>query len=124
MEEIERGMTPLMKTTEILKALMNQVCGWLILTMETEDMFLSGLLPTLDLEIGVLPNNKILYQYYEKPMVPNMVLHKRSAMPESTRRSTLNQELIRRMVNTELKWWITTRKSSLIVSIQWSRPDK
>ena len=99
-EEMDAGMTPLMKTTEILKALMNNVCGWLILTMETEDMFLSGLLPTLDLEIKVLDNNKILYQYYEKPMVPDMVLHKRSAMPEGTRRSTLNQELIRRMVNT------------------------
>ena len=45
-------------------------------------------------------DNKILYQYYEKPMVPNMVLHRRSAMPEGTRRATLNQELIRRMVNT------------------------
>ena len=33
-------------------------------------------------------------------MVPNMVLHRRSAMPETTRRATLNQELIRRMVNT------------------------
>ena len=29
-----------------------------------------------------------------------MVLHRRSAMPETTRRATLNQELIRRMVNT------------------------
>ena len=33
-------------------------------------------------------------------MTPDMVLHSRSAMPEATRRSTLNQELIRRMVNT------------------------
>ena len=33
-------------------------------------------------------------------MVPNMVIHRRSAMPESTRRATLNQELIRRMVIT------------------------
>ena len=29
-----------------------------------------------------------------------MVLHKRSAMPESVRRATLNQEMVRRMVNT------------------------
>ena len=93
-------MTSLQKTTEILQSLMNSVCGWLVLTMETEDMFESGLLPTLDLEIGVMEDNKIIYYYYEKPMVPNMVLHRRSAMPENTRRSTLNQELIRRMVNT------------------------
>ena len=99
-EEMGNGMTPLQKTTQILKAMMNNVCGWLVLTMETEDMFESGLLPTLDLEIGVLMDNKIIYQYYEKPMVPNMVLHRRSAMPENTRRSTLNQELIRRMINT------------------------
>ena len=94
------GMTPLQKTTQILKAMMNNVRGWLVLTMETEDMFESGILPTLDLEIGVLMDNKIIYQYYEKPMVPNMVLHRRSAMPEKTRRSTLNQELIRRRINT------------------------
>mgnify|MGYP001487967323 FL=1 len=36
-------------------------------------------------------------------MIPITVLHRRSAMPESTRRSTLNQELIRRMVNTSEK---------------------
>ena len=29
-----------------------------------------------------------------------MVLHRKSAMPEGTRRATLNQEMIRRMVNT------------------------
>ena len=67
--------------------------------METEDMF-GGVLPTLDLEIWVRGDNKVLFQYYEKPMVPNMVLHRRRAMPEGTRRATLNQELIRRMVNT------------------------
>ena len=44
-----------------------------------------------------------MYQYYEKSMIPITVLHRRSAMPESTRRSTLNQELIRRMVNTSEK---------------------
>ena len=33
-------------------------------------------------------------------MVHNMVIHRRGAMSESTRRATLNQELIRRMVNT------------------------
>ena len=33
-------------------------------------------------------------------MVSPMVLHKRSAMPEGVRRATLNQELMRRMLNT------------------------
>jgi hypothetical protein len=33
-------------------------------------------------------------------MVSPMVLHKRSAMPEIIRRATLNQELVRSMINT------------------------
>ena len=98
-EERTSGMTLLQKTTEVLKDIMNGVCVWLVLTMETEDMF-GGVLPTLDLEIWVRDDNKVLFKYYKKPMVPNMVLHRRSAMPEGTRRATLNQELIRRMVNT------------------------
>ena len=49
-EEMLAGMTGLEKTTEILKQIMNDICGWLTLTMETEDMF-NGMLPTLDLEI-------------------------------------------------------------------------
>ena len=95
-------MTSLQKTTEVLRDIMNNICGWLTLTMETEDMF-QGVLPTLDLEIWVTCNNEVLFQYYEKSMVPITVLHKRSAMPENTRRATLNQELIRRMVNTSEK---------------------
>ena len=51
------------------------------------------------MEEGGDPGRNVLFQYYEKSMVHNMGLHKRSAMPEITRRSTLNQELIRRMVN-------------------------
>ena len=66
-------------------------------TMETEEMF-GGWLPTLDLEIKTMDDIKVLFQYFEKPMAPNMVLHRRSAMPEATRRATQNQELIRRMV--------------------------
>ena len=86
-------MTALQKTTEVLQEIMNGICGWLSLTMETEEMF-GGSLPTLDLEIQTTADNKVMFQYYEKPMVPNMVLHRRSAMPEATRRATLNQELI------------------------------
>ena len=42
-------------------------------------------------------------------MVSPLVLHKRSAMPEGLRRATLNQELVRRMVNTSKSVDITTR---------------
>ena len=98
-EERQAGVTALKKTTDILEQAMNNICSWLVLTMETEEMF-GGVLPTLDLEIWINAENMVLYQYYEKSMTPAMVLHKRSAMPEGTRRATLNQELVRRMINT------------------------
>ena len=128
-EERQAGMTPLQKTTKVLEDIMNGICGWLVLTMETEDMF-NGVLPTLDLELWVRDDNKILYQYFEKAMVPNMVLHRRSAMPEGTRRATLNQEMIRRMVNTSEMVGMNKRleiidkyAQKLINSTPWSRRE-
>ena len=100
LEEEQAGMTATTKAAQCLEGMMNSICGWLKLTMETEEMF-SGRLPTLDLEIWIEEvTNKIMFTFYEKPMVARTVLMKRSAMPENTRMATLNQEMIRRMVNT------------------------
>ena len=98
-EEMAGGMTGLQKTMEILKGMMNDICDWLILTMESVDDF-GGMLPTLDLNIWVRKDNIVLYIFYQKPMASNMVIQKRSAMPENMRVATLNQEVIRRMLNT------------------------
>ena len=108
MEERGLGMTPLTKTTEIIEGMMNSICSWLVLTMETEEMFEDKKLPTLDIKIWVEVEdnvNVIKFEFFEKEMVSPMVLHRRSAMPEGIRRATLNQELIRRMVNTSVNTW-------------------
>ena len=84
-------MSHLRKTSEVLEGIMN---------MKHEEMF-NVVLPTLDLIIWVSNTNKVMFSFYEKEMVSPMVLHKRSAMPEGVRRATLNQELVRRMVNTK-----------------------
>ena len=91
LEEEKNGMTLLAKTTEILKNIMNSICSWLELTMETEEMF-GGVLPTLDLKLWVSSRNRIMFSFFEKAMVSTMVLHKRSAIPEGVRRATLNQD--------------------------------
>ena len=97
------GMTALSKTTEVLQGMMNSICSWLVLTMETEDMFLEKKLPTLDVKIWVSADNNIniiMFMFFEKEMVSPMVLHKKIAIPEGIRRATLNQEMVRMMVNT------------------------
>ena len=98
-EERKQGMTGLQKTMQILEGMMNSICDWLNFTMESVDDF-GEKIPTLDLNIWVKEDNMVVYIFYQKPMASSMVIHKRSAMPENMRMATLNQEVIRRMINT------------------------
>jgi hypothetical protein len=99
-EDRRKGLTPLQKTTEVLSRMMNSICGYLTLNMETGDDFEDGRLPTLVLSIWIGADNRILYIFFEKPMASTQTIQKRSAMPENGRMATLNQELVRRMLNT------------------------
>ena len=45
-------------------------------------------------------DNLVVYVFYSKPMANSMVIQRRAAMPENMRVATLNQEVIRRMLNT------------------------
>ena len=88
-EDRKKGLTTLQKTTEILSGMMNSNCAFL---METADDFPDNRLPTLDLNI--------YYVFFEKSMASTQTIQRRSAMPENGRMATLNQELVRRMLNT------------------------
>jgi hypothetical protein len=97
------GMTGLQKTVEIIKNMMNFICDFLVLTMESGDDFPGGRFPTLDLNIWVGKDNVTWCIFFEKPMASSMVIQRRSPMPENMRVSTLTQEAIRRMMNTSEK---------------------
>ena len=49
-------MSILQNTSEVLEGMMNNICYWLKLTMEHEEMF-GGVLPTLDLVLWVSKEN-------------------------------------------------------------------
>ena len=94
------GISGLEKTIQIMKDIMNCICRFLRLTMESVLDF-DGVLPTLDLVIWVRKtDNKTMYSFFSKPMASSKVLQRDSAMPENMKISTLNQEMIRRMINT------------------------
>ena len=59
-EEQEVGMTGLQKTLEVMKDIMNSICDFLSLTMESVDDF-NGVLPTLDLSLWVRWDNKTMF---------------------------------------------------------------
>ena len=83
--------------TELVKA-MNSLVSYLQFEGESSEMFSSGRLPTLDTEIWYDPSeNQVKYCFYEKPMCPNKVLQKDTALAESSVRASLVQEVVRRL---------------------------
>ena len=61
-------------------------------------MFMNDRLPTLDTEIWV-EEGIIMYAFYEKPQCPNKVLQRDTALSDSMIFASLNQEVVRRMLN-------------------------
>ena len=61
-------------------------------------MFPNDRLPTLDTEIW-LEGGYVRYAFYEKPQCPNKVLQRETALADSMIFASLNQEVVRRMLN-------------------------
>ena len=80
--------------------LRSRVFSFLKFTIELEEDFEEGYLPTLDIQIRVLEDGTTTYKYFEKPTNSNVMIQRRAALGESSKVSTLVQEIIRRMVNT------------------------
>ena len=73
---------------------------YLRFTMETGEDFTDGWLPTLDTNLKVDKNNRIVYKFFEKPMGSSMVLQMDTAMGENSKMRCLGNEAIRRLANT------------------------
>ena len=84
------------RTTEEIKKAMCSLVHFLEFTGESASMFTNQRFPTLDVELW-WEGGKEMHSFYEKPQVPNRVLLKGTALPESTVRATLIQETVRRM---------------------------
>ena len=85
------------KTEEIVKAMCSLV-PFLEFTGESAEMFEHQRLPTLDVDLW-WDGEKVSHSFYEKPQVPNRALLKGTALPDSTVRASLVQEVVRRMQN-------------------------
>ena len=84
-------------TTEFVKA-MSSLVEFLEFEGEESGMFENQKLPTLDTEIW-WNGREIMYNFFEKPMCPNTVVQKDSALSENCIRATLVQEGVRRLLN-------------------------
>ena len=100
-EWIEEDMIlgPQKRTTRVIHSILNSICSYLTFTTEDHEDFESKKLPTLDCQIWV-ENEKILYDFFEKPQVPNRTLQEGTALSRTSLEASLVQEGVRRLLNT------------------------
>ena len=60
-------------------------------------------LAILDMEVWIDPENRILYQHYEKQVASKNVLNAKSAQSSKCKRNVHVQEVVRRLVNTSTR---------------------
>ena len=99
MEDMKDGKSATRRTAEILLNLMNQIMPFLKFTMEIGEDFIDMKLPTLDVRIWIR-NGRIEYDFFEKTMSTNTVLHAKTAQSEKTKFASLAQEVVRRLLHT------------------------
>ena len=79
----------------------NMMQDFLNFTTESEVEFKNNYLPTLDVETQVEENGRIKYRFFSKPTNNNLLLENGTGLAQDTVFSSLRQEVVRRMVNTE-----------------------
>ena len=89
---------------------MSSLVSFLKFEGEDSSMFLNNRLPTLDTEIWVDPESGLIkFAFYEKPMCPNRILQKTTALSEDSIRASLTQDAVRRLKNCSLDLDITEK---------------
>ena len=92
-------------TMEVVQKLANQINPMIQLTLETPCNFTNGKMPVLDVTVNVNPaeNNRIDFEFFEKPTKNPRVILASSALSWSQKRTILTQECLRRLRNTKLE---------------------
>ena len=92
------------RTFTAVREIGNSISDMIQLTVDYPSNNSNGRVPILDLECWVIRDEngfqKILYSFYEKPMKSSFVMMRASAVSDSTKRSALTQEAVRRFRNT------------------------
>ena len=88
------------RTFKIVQQIANSIWKHIQFTVEVPSLSANGLIPMLDMQVGIDQKGKIVRQFYSKPVSTPFTILARSAHPWQTKRSTLTQEGVRRLLNT------------------------
>ena len=98
-EREDQELTSIEITKRVILGTLNGVETFLKFTIETEEDFPDGWLPTLDTKLRVTGSNQVLHGFYEKPTNSNVTIQRRTAMGEDSKIQILSNDLIRRLKN-------------------------
>ena len=93
-------MSSIERTKRVIGPSMSGLTKCLEFTVETEEDFADNWLPTLDLNIRVNEDNKIVYKFFEKPTASKVCLQADTALAQNSLVQSLVNDMIRRMANT------------------------
>ena len=99
----------LTRTIEEVTKSMNAIWGFVKFTSESESDFIDHYLPTLDFATQVQSDGHIQYKFFSKPMASNLVLQIGTALSKGCVFSSLRQDLVRRLLNSDLSLPVNTR---------------
>ena len=96
--DLDSGVSDVKRTTDEVVKAMSSLVSFLQFEGEHQEMFADCKLPTLDTSLWV-DGLTVNYQFFEKPMCPNRVIQKDSALSEDCMRASLTQEVVRRLLH-------------------------
>ena len=81
--EVDKNKSPDVVTMEVVRDIANSIDGMIVMTVDAPSNHEDKKVPMLDVKVWLNDedNNKIYYQYYEKPTKSKYVISKTSAMP-------------------------------------------
>jgi hypothetical protein len=100
-EDREAGLDRTQVTFNIAQQIGNKICKFIQLTVDTPGAHTSTYMPVLDLQVKtVLGGRRIAHKFYSKPVCTPYTILEKSAHSARTKFSTLTQECVRRLLNT------------------------
>ena len=102
-------------TMEIIVDIAESIDGIIKFTYDIPEKHTSGKLPILDVEVNInkKEENRVDFQFFEKPTKNKRVILENSALPANQKRTILTQEYLRRILNTKMELGEEVRRGHL-----------
>ena len=94
------------RTARILKEVGNSICPFINGSVDCPSNHSDGFLPILDLKTRIVNKKIVDYRFFKKPTSNRMTIMASSALPPNVKRTTMTNEVLRRLRNTKrgLPW--------------------